>query len=94
MRVHKTNLGWGDTSVLQFHRRSLLASENNDILSLDSDGTCSYTGVIITAVIRLSRSLPLFTASSAYSTWKTWPSGLIDRKLELPQSSCSPLCVT
>lgn len=38
VRIDEADLGGRDPSVLELQRRALLTSENDNILSLDSDG--------------------------------------------------------
>lgn len=95
--VNETDFGRGNSSILQLHGGTLLASQDNDVLALDAYGACSCNGVI-SLVVRAGNFhktvAPLLTASPAYSTWKTCPSGLHCVSVEGPwgwsEVQCEP----
>ena len=71
MMIEELDLGRGDACVLELHRRSLLTPEDDRVGTLDADGACAYVQVSIGFAERVRANQPLFTASPAYSTWKT-----------------------
>lgn len=79
MGVDEADLGGGNSSILQLHSRPLLTSQDDNALSLDSYRACSCSALVsraCTMVTSWERLAPLLTASPAYSTWNTCPSGL------------------
>lgn len=91
--VDETDLGGSDPGILQLHGRTLLASQNNDVLALDSNSACSCSA-LVSRVCAMATSwgqvAPLLTASPAYSTWNTCPSGLssVNQFAKLPRCRC------
>lgn len=82
MVVHDGDLGGRDTGVLEFEGGAFLAADDDDVFAFYADcaGSCCY-GVVLCELFVIERegsvcSVPLLTASMAYSTWKTCPSGL------------------
>lgn len=78
--IDEPDLGGCDPCVLQLHSRALLTSKDNNVFALNSDGACSCCSDVSLAAISIwsacKGGAPLLTASPAYSTWNTCPSGL------------------
>jgi hypothetical protein len=77
--VDETNLGGGDAGVLELHGTALFTTQDDNLVALDTDGasSCEATrSVGEHGVVWRRDGIPRLTASRAYSTWKTCPSGL------------------
>ena len=76
--VEDGDFGGRDAGVLEFEGGTFFAADDDDVFAFYADGAGSWSFSMGRRWMDgLGWAVPLLTASMAYSTWKTCPSGLV-----------------